>query len=57
MHNFLQSNKNVAMQKIVEHQVYMELKDQGILISDLKDLEYLKLLYNMAIKLLVELKS
>lgn len=44
------------MEKIVEHQVAMQLAERGISKRDLSPLEYLKLLYDMAIKLLVELK-
>lgn len=42
-------------EKIIQHQVNMDLKDKGLLRKDLRDIEYLKLKYEVAIKLLCEL--
>ena len=42
-------------EKIIQHQVNMDLKDKGLMRNDLKDIEYLKLKYEVAIKLLCEL--
>ena len=42
-------------EKIIKHQVNMVLKDKGLSEKDLTQFEYLKLKYEVAIKLLCEL--
>ena len=42
-------------EKIIQHQVDMVLRDKGLIRKDLKEIEYLKLKYEVAIKLLCEL--
>ena len=42
-------------EKIIKHQVNLELKEKGLSKNNLNDLEYLKLKYEVAIKLLCEL--
>lgn len=41
-------------EKIIKHQVNMGLKDKGLSEKDLKEIEYLKLKYEVAINLLCE---
>ena len=42
-------------EKIIKHQVNMRLKEKGLSQKDLTHFEYLKLKYEVAIKLLCEL--
>ena len=42
-------------EKIIKHQVNIHLKDKGLSEKDLSHFEYLKLKYEVAIKLLCEL--
>ena len=42
-------------EKIIQHQVNMGLKEKGLSEKDLTHFEYLKLKYEVAIKLLCEL--
>lgn len=42
-------------EKIINHQVVLDLKDKGLTIKDLKDIEYIKLKYEVALQLLCEL--
>jgi hypothetical protein len=43
------------MKKVVEYQVYLDLRDRGLTVDDIGPRQYQKELYNMAIRLLVEL--
>ena len=42
-------------EKIINHQVVLNLKDKGLTINDLKHSEYIKLKYEVALQLLCEL--
>ena len=42
-------------EKIIKHQVNMSLKEKGLSEKDLNQMEYLKLKYEVALKLLCEL--
>lgn len=42
-------------EKIIKHQVNMSLKEKGLSEKDLNQMEYLKLKYEVAIKLVCEL--
>lgn len=42
-------------EKIIKHQVNLGLKEKGLSEKDLSQMEYLKLKYEVAIKLLCEL--
>ena len=42
-------------EKIIKHQVNMSLKEKGLSQKDLNQMEYLKLKYEVALKLLCEL--
>lgn len=42
--------------KIIEHQVFLILQEKGLSRSDLNNHEYLKYKYEVAIKLLLELR-
>ncbi len=45
------------MNKVVQHQVSLELNSNGLKLHDLNDFERYRELYKMALKLLVELKQ
>ena len=45
-----------SMIKVIEHQVSIELRHKGLKSDDLNELEHMKLKYEMAIKLLRELR-
>ncbi len=45
------------MDKVVHHQVSLELKTNSLKLDDLKDFERYRELYKMALKLLVELRQ
>ncbi len=47
----------VQMDNVVQHQVSLELKVNGLKLHDLNDFERYRELYKMALKLLVELRQ